>query len=403
MDFNNISFCNHRQQASFLDETDTAQQEKFSDPFENLQISDSVIVDSYRTSPKKSSETYYRRTYDGEMCYSSDVLISPRNLDFDFDQATSDESLNIHDQSAISKSSCKYRIIEDHEIHTKQINSMPESYVGLKTAKILSHKLHNSEARIFFNGRYVLDILKNGYVHWAQLEKTENTDTTILFIQRLHADIAVFGLKCYNDIILDRATSIFNKNPTQFILDWNEQWGTEYPDTFCDVRQLLIDQNLCFSKDISDFEPSPKFGCLFFENSLITNNIDHEEQLNYMLKTYGKSMLILNNDLLKNSTCCLGDSFDNDPSSYAWKPLHEIAKKDILFTLSAEKKNHRNIINRLQSCACDIPYIECHFYKTIRPSDIKHILLSRSEDDKVEEKERIIHTTYNDIKLTITL
>ncbi len=269
-------------------------------------------------------------------------------------------------------------LAKNHMISDRQLDAAsiyPKIYLTANEVDDVYNRIINSETRINYNGQFTTAILNDGYKHWSQLESSRNTSSTELFIERLSSESELFNMKSYNSNMIRRASDLFLKDKEKFIENWNKRFCTNFSvDDTNDVEKMFVD---------TGFTCNPKgeeviFGCLYHDNNLI-NTAKLVDQ-KYIESTYGKSQIVLKKDYLKGkTTCCLGDTFDADPSSYAWKNSSALEKKHVLFELSSEE----NVRNRLKSCPKDsIPYIENHIFSRVTSEHMEKIILDRKEFEK---------------------
>lgn len=237
-----------------------------------------------------------------------------------------------------------------------------------RSVENLYNKIINSETRINFDGRFIENILKNGYKHWSSLKTSKNTQSITLFIQRMQSEYKLFGINVYNDNVLDRINELLEKEGQEkFIRLWDEYFETDFSQQYgISINEILY--NTGFTKESLPREVI--FGALYHNNELISVG-DHKKS-NFE-KHYCKSQLVLNDIAREKSTYCLGDTFDATEDGYYWKE-----NSHVLFTLN----NKENVVNRLKSIIdpeASIPYIENHIFERVTSEHISKIILDRSE------------------------
>lgn len=319
-------------------------------------------------------QEYYQQ-FNKTLEYSEAVEMKNESLDEQPDFYLNEKSNSI-------KTLITANIVTDKNIETRRLD---KAYLTALEAEEVCQRILTSHCRINYRGQFTTDILKNGYKHWSLLQSTINTNAQNLFLQRLSSEFFIFGIKLYNPNIINKASNLFNENKESFIKEWNERFNTEFRIEIDNVEHLFIETGFTSTKE----KYGVIFGCLYDDKGLI--HTAEKVGQTYIEKTYGKSQIILKKQHLTNQTTfCLGDTFDAEPSSYAWKDnfISTLSKQFVLFDLSVKD----NVYQRVRSLPKDsIPYIENHLFFQIQPKHIEKLIISKEEleaefGDKFQEE-----------------
>lgn len=284
-----------------------------------------------------------------------------------------ESELYLNENKGVLKNLIKGHIVNKDNLNLEKIDKSPNLYLTAIEAETMYQRIINSHSRINFRGQFSCDILKNGYKHWSLLESTQNTENMSLFIERLASEFFIFDIKLYNSNILRRANNLFTQDKERFIKEWNERFKTSFSQE--DMEQIFIQTGFIRTEK----KYGVIFSCLYDDKGLI-HTAEKVGQA-YIEKTYGKSQIILKKEYLANNTTfCLGDTFDAEPSGNEWKTTFasKLDKQFVLFDLSSKE----NVYYRLRSLSKDsIPYIENHLFFQIQTKHIEKLIISQTELD----------------------
>jgi hypothetical protein len=318
------------------------------------------------------------------------IALDSVNKKHKLNEIVHEESVNTRLNETVKKVSAN--VINENDVINFQI--LNEICLGEETAEMIYNKITDSEIVIMFNGKYIENILNNGYVHWSQLKNSKNTETVNLFLERLSAEKEIFGINFYNKNTINTASEFLKKDAEEFKKEWKERFQTEFDTDILkkdseDLSKIAehIFNSSGFVRADDDVHFGPIYGCLYYDNKVI-NYPESQDMNKYMNETYGKSKIILDRASLQDrTTYCIGDTFDITASGYAWKENKQREERSVvLFNNLLDEENKVNIINRLKSFYMPINYIEAHIHCKIEPKFISRIIVNSSEFQDIQKK-----------------